>query len=137
MSKAIRLGTLHTSTAISTIDRIIDVFPPEQQSQVRAVVSETLKGVVAQTLCKKKGGGRIAALEVLVGSHAVSNLVREGKNHQIMNILMTAKSQGNMLLNEQLEKLVNDNKIEYDEAIMKALDKTDFAKRFGKDYHEK
>ena len=130
-------GTLHTSTAISTIDRIIDVFPPEQQSQIRAVVSETLKGVVAQTLCKKKGGGRIAALEVLVGSHAVGNLIREAKNHQIMNILMTAKSQGNMLLNEQLEKLVNDNKIEYEEAVMKALDKADFAKRFGKDYHEK
>ncbi len=130
-------GTLHTSTAISTVDRIIDVFPPEQQSQIRAVVSEVLKGVVAQTLCRKKGGGRIAALEVLVGSHAVANLIREGKNHQIMNIMMTAKAQGNMLLNEQLEKLVNDGKIEYDEAIMKALDKTDFAKRFGRDYHEK
>ncbi len=130
-------GTLHTSTAISTVDRIIDVFPPEQQSQIRAVVSEVLKGVVAQTLCKKKGGGRIAALEVLVGSHAVANLIREAKNHQIMNIMMTAKAQGNMLLNEQLEKLVNDGKIEYDEGIMKALDKTDFAKRFGKDYHEK
>ena len=130
-------GTLHTSTAISTVDRIIDVFPPEQQSQIRAVVSKVLKGVVAQTLCKKKGGGRIAALEVLVGSHAVANLIREGKNHQIMNIMMTAKAQGNMLLNEQLEKLVNDNKIEYDEALMKAIDKADFAKRFGKDYHEK
>ncbi len=130
-------GTLHTSTAISTVDRIIDVFPSEQQSQIRAVVSEVMKGVVAQTLCKKKGGGRIAALEVLVGSHAVSNLVREGKNHQIMNIMMTAKAQGNMLLNEQLEKLVNDNKIEYEEALMKAIDKTDLAKRFGKDYHEK
>ena len=130
-------GTLHTSTAISTIDRIIDVFPAESQSQIRAVVSEVLKGVVAQTLCKKKGGGRIAALEVLVGSHAVGNLIREAKNHQIMNILMTAKAQGNMLLNEQLEKLVNDNKIEYEEAIMKALDKADFAKRYGKDYHEK
>jgi twitching motility protein PilT len=130
-------GTLHTSTAISTVDRIVDVFPPEQQSQIRAVTAEVLKGVVAQTLCRKKGGGRIAALEVLVGSHAVSNLVREGKNHQISNIMMTAKSQGNMMLNEQLEKLVNDNKIEYDEAIMKAIDKTEFAKRFGKDYHEK
>ena len=130
-------GTLHTSTAISTVDRIIDVFPPEQQSQVRTVVAEVLKGVVAQTLCKKKGGGRIAALEVLVGSHAVSNLIREGKNHQIMNIMMTAKVQGNMLLNEQLEKLVNDGKVEYDEAIMKALDKSDFAKRFGKEYFEK
>ena len=130
-------GTLHTSTAISTIDRIVDVFPPEQQSQIRAVVSEVMKGVVAQTLCRKKGGGRVAALEILVGSHAVSNLIREAKNHQIMNIMMTAKVQGNALLNEQLEKLVTDGKVEYDEAIMKAIDKSDFAKRFGKDYHEK
>ena len=130
-------GTLHTSTAISTVDRIVDVFPPEQQSQVRAVTSEVMKGVIAQTLCRKKGGGRIAALEVLVGSHAVSNLIREGKNHQIMNIMMTAKAQGNMLLNEQLEKLVNDGKVEYEEALMKAIDKPELAKRFGKDYHEK
>ena len=130
-------GTLHTSTAISTVDRIIDVFPAEQQSQIRSVVAEVLKGVVAQTLCRKKGGGRVAALEVLVGSHAVANLVREGKNHQIMNIMLTAKAQGNMLLNEQLEKLINDGKVEYDEALMKAIDKSDLAKRFGKDYHEK
>ena len=130
-------GTLHTSTAISTIDRIIDVFPPEQQSQIRAVVSEVLKGVVAQTLCRKKGGGRIAALEVLVGSHAVSNLIREAKNHQIMNIMLTAKAQGNMLLNEQLEKLINDGRVEYEEAMMKAIDKAELAKRFGRDYHEK
>jgi pilus retraction protein PilT len=130
-------GTLHTSTAISTVDRIIDVFPPEQQSQVRTVVSETLKGVVAQTLLRRKGGGRVAALEVLVGSHAVSNLIREGKNHQIFNIMLTAKNQGNQLLNEQLEKLVNDGKVEYDEALMKSLDKSDLAKRFGKEYFEK
>lgn len=130
-------GTLHTSTAISTVDRIIDVFPHEQQSQIRAVVSEVLKGVVAQTLLRRKGGGRVAALEVLVGSHAVSNLIREGKNHQIFNIMLTSKAQGNMLLNEQLEKLVNDGKVDFDEAIMKSLDKNDFAKRFGKDYFEK
>ncbi len=130
-------GTLHTSTAISTIDRIIDVFPHEQQSQIRAVVSEVLKGVVAQTLLRRKGGGRVAALEVLVGSHAVSNLIREGKNHQIFNIMLTSKAQGNMLLNEQLEKLVTDGKVEFDEAIMKSLDKSDFSKRFGKDYFEK
>ena len=130
-------GTLHTATAISTIDRVIDVFPHEQQSQVRAVLSETLKGVVAQTLVKKKGGGRCAALEVLVGSHAVSNLIREGKNHQIFNIMLTAKAQGNQLLNEQLERLVTDGKVEFDEALAKALDKADLSKRFGKDYFEK
>ena len=130
-------GTLHTSTAISTIDRIIDVFPPEQQSQIRTVVADTLKGVVSQTLLKRKGGGRIAALEVLIGSHAVSNLIREGKNHQIFNIMLTAKNQGNQMLNDQLEALVNSGKAEYEEASMKALDKAELAKRFGKEYFER
>lgn len=130
-------GTLHTSTAISTVDRIIDVFPPEQQGQVRTVVAEVLKGVVSQTLLRRKGGGRVAALEVLVGSHAVANLIREGKNHQIFNIMLTQKQQGNQLLNDQLEQLVRDGRTEYDEAIMKALDKPEFAKRFGKEYFEK
>ncbi len=130
-------GTLHTSTAISTVDRIIDVFPPEQQSQVRTVVAEVIKGVVSQTLLKRKGGGRIAALEVLIGSHAVSNLIREGKNHQIFNIMLTAKQAGNMLLNDQLEQLVRDGKVDFEEALMKALDKPELAKRFGKEYYEK
>ncbi|MSQ84933.1 MAG: PilT/PilU family type 4a pilus ATPase [Myxococcales bacterium] len=130
-------GTLHTSTAISTIDRIIDVFPPEQQSQIRTVVADTLKGVVSQTLLKRKGGGRIAALEVLIGSHAVSNLIREGKNHQIFNIMLTAKNQGNQMLNDQLEALVNSGKADYEEASMKALDKAELAKRFGKEYFER
>jgi twitching motility protein PilT len=130
-------GTLHTSTAISTVDRIIDVFPPEQQGQVRTVVAEVLKGVVSQTLLKRKGGGRVAALEVLIGSHAVSNLVREGKNHQIFNIMLTQKQQGNQLLNDQLEQLVRDGRTEYEESLMKALDKPEFAKRFGKEYFDK
>ncbi len=130
-------GTLHTSTAISTVDRIIDVFPPDQQSQVRTVVAEVLKGVVSQTLLRRKGGGRIAALEVLIGSHAVANLIREGKNHQIFNIMLTAKNQGNQMLNDQLEALVKDGKAEYEEALMKALDKPELAKRFGREYFEK
>ncbi|MEY3012236.1 MAG: hypothetical protein RIT45_971 [Pseudomonadota bacterium] len=129
-------GTLHTATAISTVDRIIDLFPSEMQSQVRAVVGETLKGVVAQTLCRKKGGGRIAALEIMVGSAAISNLVREGKNHQIANIMMTAKKMGNQLLNEELEKLVIADKVEFEEALSKSLDKAEFCKRFGREYFE-
>ncbi len=130
-------GTLHTSTAISTVDRIIDVFPPEQQSQVRAVLSDVLKGVVAQTLLRRRGGGRVAALEVLVGSHAVANMVREGKTHQIFNIMLTQKAQGNQLLNDQLEQLVRDGKVDYEEALLKAIDKPELAKRFGKDYFER
>ncbi len=130
-------GTLHTSTAISTVDRIIDVFPPDQQAQIRTVVSDVLKGVVSQTLLRRKGGGRIAALEVLIGSHAVSNLIREGKNHQIFNIMLTAKNQGNQMLNDQLEALVRDAKVDYEEALMKALDKPELAKRFGREFFEK
>jgi twitching motility protein PilT len=130
-------GTLHTATAISTVDRIIDVFPPEQQSQIRTVVSDVLKGVVSQTLLKRRGGGRIAALEVLVGSYATANLIREGKNNQIFNIMLTQKSQGNQLLNDQLEALVREGKVDFEEALLKALDKPELAKRFGKDYFEK
>jgi pilus retraction protein PilT len=129
-------GTLHTATAVSTVDRIIDLFPPEQQGQIRSVVADALKGVVSQTLLKKKGGGRIAALEVLVGSAAISNLIREGKNHQIPNIQMTAKKQGNRMLNEELEKLVKAGKVDYEQAIGKSLDKAEFAKRFGREYFE-
>jgi twitching motility protein PilT len=130
-------GTLHTSTAISTMDRIIDVFPPEQQSQVRTVVSDVIKGVVSQTLLKRRGGGRVAALEILVGSPAVANLVREGKNHQISNILLSARNQGNQLLNDQLEKLVQEGEVEFEEALLKAIDKADLSKRFGKEYFER
>ncbi|MCO4762587.1 MAG: PilT/PilU family type 4a pilus ATPase [Myxococcales bacterium] len=129
-------GTLHTATAISTVDRIIDLFPHEQQSQIRSTVADCLKGVISQTLCRKKGGGRIAALEILVGSNAISNLIREGKNHQIANIQMTAKKQGNQMLNEQLERLVVNDKVEYEEALGKSLDKPDFAKRFGREYFD-
>lgn len=125
-------GTLHTATAISTVDRIIDLFPHEQQSQVRTVMSESLKGVIAQTLCKRKGGGRVAALEILVCNYAVSNLIREGKTIQINSIMATQKQQGNQVLGEELAKLVQNGTVDYEEAYAKALDKADIAKRCGK-----
>ncbi|CAN0593564.1 unnamed protein product, partial [Laminaria digitata] len=87
-------GTLHTNTAPSTVDRIIDQFPTDQQEQIRAMLSESLKGVVAQTLCKKIGGGRVACLEILVVNNAVSNLIREGKTFQIPSIMQTNKGIG-------------------------------------------
>ena len=125
-------GTLHTSTAISTIDRIIDLFPAEQQSQVRAVGADTLKGVVAQTLLKKVGGGRIAALETLVVSFAIANLIREGKTHQIGSSMSTSKAMGNVLLNDALSTLVAEGKVDYAEALTHAVDKPDLARRCGK-----
>jgi twitching motility protein PilT len=82
-------GTLHTNSAAKTIDRIIDVFPAAQQGQVRSMLSESLKGVMAQTLLKKIGGGRVAAIEILVGTPAIGNLIREGKTYQIPSVLQT------------------------------------------------
>ncbi len=129
-------GTLHTSTAISTVERIVDLFPPSQQGAVRAGVAEALKGVIAQTLCRRKGGGRIAALEIMVGSMAISNMIREGKLHQIQNIMLTAKKQGNQLLNEEIEKLIRSGKVEYEEGMSKSIEKAELAKRFGREYFE-
>jgi len=87
-------GTLHTSSAPKTVDRIIDVFPSGQQSQIRTMLSESLEAVVAQKLLKKKGGGRVAACEILTGSVAVRNLIREGKLHQIPSAMQTGQSAG-------------------------------------------
>ena len=101
-------GTLHTSSAPKTMDRIIDVFPPTQQGQVRAMLSESLQAIITQTLCKKVGGGRIAALEILIGTSAVRNLIREGKIHQIPSMMQTSQNIGMrtmaMTIKEMFEK---------------------------------
>ena len=123
-------GTLHTTTAISTVDRLIDQFPPEQQEQIRIMLAESLKGVVAQTLCKKKGGGRVAALEVLVVNNAVSALIREGKTTQVKSIMQTAKREGMTLLNDELTRYVKADEVDPNEAFMKAVDKDDLCRSF-------
>jgi len=87
-------GTLHTSSAPKTIDRLIDAFPAEQQGQIRTMLSESLEAVVAQKLLKKKGGGRVAALEILVGVPALRNLIREGKLHQVQSVMQTGQRVG-------------------------------------------
>jgi twitching motility protein PilT len=119
-------GTLHTTTAYSTIDRIIDQYPPDQQEQIRVMLSESLKGVVSQTLCKKIGGGRVAALEILLVNPAVSNLIREGKTFQIPSIMQTAKNIGMRLMNEALSELVDKKLVLPEEAMSKAVDKAGF-----------
>jgi twitching motility protein PilT len=116
-------GTLHTSSAVSTVDRIIDQFPADQQDQIRIMLSESLRGVIAQVLCRKIGGGRIAALEVLMVNSAVSNLIREGKTFQIPSIMQTGKKNGNILLNAALLELVKKKLVEPQEAYFKAGDK--------------
>jgi twitching motility protein PilT len=116
-------GTLHTNTAPSTVDRIIDQFPTDQQAQIRTMLSESLKGVVAQTLCKKKGGGRVAALEVLVVNAAISNLIREGKTFQIPSMMQTGRNIGMVTLTDALIHLVTEGLVEPEEAYFKAVHK--------------
>ncbi len=119
-------GTLHTSTAPSTVDRIIDQFPADRQSQIRIMLSESLKGVIAQTLCKKIGGGRIAAIEVLIADGAIANLIREAKTTQIPSAMQIGKAKGNVTLNDSLIDLVKKKLVEPAEAYLKAVDKVNF-----------
>jgi twitching motility protein PilT len=120
-------GTLHTTTAVSTVDRIIDQFPPAQQAQVRTMLSEALKGVIAQCLCRKIGGGRVAALEVLIGIPSVANLIREGKTFQVPSIMQTGRKYGMVTLNDALADLVKKGLITQDEALLRAVDKNGLA----------
>jgi twitching motility protein PilT len=120
-------GTLHTTTAASTIDRIIDQFPADRQSQVRVMLSESLRGVIAQTLCRKIGGGRVAAREILLTIPAVSNLIREGKTFQIPSVMQTNRRGGMVTLNDALMELVDAKQVEPKEAYMKAVEKAGFA----------
>ena len=120
-------ATLHTTSAAGTIDRLIDQFPPDRQEQVRAMLSESLRGVISQTLCKKIGGGRVAAREVLLNIPSIANLIREGKTFQIASVLQTSKRVGMVTLNDALIDLVDAGQVEPKEAYMKANDKTGFA----------
>jgi twitching motility protein PilT len=119
-------GTLHTTTAAGTIDRIIDQFPADRQEQIRVMLAESLKGVISQTLCKKIGGGRVAAREVLLSIPAVTNLIREGKTFQIPSVMQTSKRLGMVTLNDALLEVVDGGLVEPKEAYMKAVDKTNF-----------
>ncbi len=113
-------GTLHTSSAPKTVDRIIDVFPPSQQAQVRAMLSESIQAIITQTLCKKKGGGRVAGLEILIGTPAVKNLVREGKIHQIPSVMQTSRGIGMQTMEMHLLELFERGLIDRDTAIDKS-----------------
>lgn len=119
-------GTLHTTTAASTVDRIIDQFPADRQQQIRVMLSESLKGVIAQTLLPKKGGGRVAALEVLIVTPAISNLIREGKTFQIPSAMQTGKAHGMVMLNDALFDHVKNGLVEPRDAYIKAVDKAGF-----------
>ena len=119
-------GTLHTSSAAKTIDRIIDVFPGEEKQLVRSMLSESLRAVIAQTLLKKIAGGRIAAHEILVATSAVKNLIREDKIAQIYSSIQTGEQYGMQTLDQCLQKLVSQGLIDRQTAASKAHDKTLF-----------
>jgi len=117
-------GTLHTSSAPSTIDRIVDQFPPEQQNQIRVMLSSSLRGVICQMLCKKVGGGRVAALEVMFSIPAIANLIREQKIFQIPSIMQTGRKIGMTLMNDSLLKLTKEGTVTPEEALSKSYDRT-------------
>jgi twitching motility protein PilT len=116
-------GTLHTSSAASTVDRVINQFPADRQQQIRIMLAESLRGVISQVLCKRIGGGRAAALEVLIGTPPVCNLVREAKTFQIPSIMQAGKRFGMSLMNDSLLDLVKRKVVEPSEAYSKTIDK--------------
>jgi twitching motility protein PilT len=120
-------GTVHTNSAAKTIDRIVDVFPPDQQNQVRIMLSDSLKGIVAQQLLRTKDGkGRVAVNEILFGTPALSTVIREGKIQQIMSLIQAGKSEGMQSIDGALTDLVHKGIITADEAYLKAFDKKPF-----------
>jgi twitching motility protein PilT len=120
-------GTLHTPSAAKTVDRIIDVFPAEQQNKVRTTLSESLKGVIAQNLFKRiDKKGRVAAMEILVFNTAIANLVREGKTHQIPGMIQVGKKYGNQPLDDNIMEHLRMKRISPEDAYDKCLDKKKF-----------
>ncbi len=125
-------GTLHTSSAGSTIDRVIDVFPGDQQSQIRTQLASSIQAVVCQTLCRRlDGGGRVAATEVLVATPAIRNLIREAKLQSIPSALQTGSKYGMHTLNQNLADLVKENRITYDTAVEKCSDLSELQQLMG------
>ncbi len=122
-------GTLHTRNAPQTIDRVIDVFPPHQQEQIRVQLSNTLEAVIAQQLMPRIGGGRIAALEILVATSAVRNLIREGKSHQIYSAIETGAQYGMQTMDKSLADLYRNGIITLEEAEARSIDRENL-KRF-------
>lgn len=125
------LATLHTVDAAQSVDRIIDVFPPEQQGQIKTQLAGSLRGVISQTLLRKKGGGRVVATELLTMTPAVGNLVREGKTHQIYSTLQSGAEYGMHTMDQSLAELVNRGIVSYQEAKDKAGDLPSFEALVG------
>ena len=125
-------GTLHTTSAPSTVDRIIDSFPADRQNQIRTMLASSLKGVIAQTLCRRLDSGRIAALEVMIVDRGISSLIRDGKTHQLPSAMQVGGSQGMQMLNDSLLAYVRQGIVAPLEAYMKAVDKEDLLVKYRK-----
>src|SRR3990172_1095 len=119
-------GTLHTSSAAKTIDRIVDVFPAAEKEMVRSMLSESLRAVISQTLLKKKGGGRVAAHEIMIGTPAIRNLIRENKIAQMYSAIQTGQAFGMQTLDQNLKQLVDKGVVTRDDARGKAANKDNF-----------
>ena len=119
-------GTLHTSSAAKTIDRIIDVFPAAEKSMVRSMLSESLRAVIAQTLLKRIGGGRIAAHEIMIGTPAIRNLIREDKVAQMYSAIQTGQQHGMTTLDQTLQELLRRGVIGKQDARSRAVNKDSF-----------
>jgi twitching motility protein PilT len=119
-------GTLHTSSAAKTIDRVVDVFPAAEKEMVRSMLSESLRAVISQTLLKKIGGGRVAAHEIMLGTPAIRNLIRENKIAQMYSAIQTGQQLGMQTLDQNLQDLLNKGLISKDEAMKKAANKDAF-----------
>jgi len=126
-------GTLHTTTAPSTVERIVDQFPGDRQAQIRMMLADSLCAVVSQTLLKKIEGGRVVALEILICTPAVSNLIREGKTFQIASAMQTGRKMGMMTQTDSLYELVKEKIVAPEEAYLKAADKEALVKKLEVD----
>lgn len=119
-------ATLHTRNAPQTIDRVVDVFPPEQQEQIRVQLANTLEAVIAQQLLPMLGGGRVAAVEIMIATPAIRNLIREGKVHQIYSIMETSSQQGMQTMDRVLADLHLNGLVSFEEAVLRCIDRENF-----------
>jgi twitching motility protein PilT len=121
-------GTLHTRNAPQTIDRVVDVFPPHQQDQIRVQLSNTLEAVIAQQLLPRVGGGRVAAIEVLLATAAARNLIREGKTYQIYSVIETGSQFGMQAMDKVLADLHRTGQVSLEEARARSIDPENFSR---------
>jgi twitching motility protein PilT len=121
------MGTLHTNGAAATIDRVVNIFPSEKQDHVRNMLSTSLRGVVSQQLMRTKDGmGRIAALEIMINTPAVANLIRQGKVEQLETVMQSSAAEGMCTMDSSIKRLFDDGKVSGEEAYLNAFDKSKF-----------